>query len=719
MCGFIFFLFFQTMSDEQPAKRPRAGFGNDLVRLPSQYENLLPSPLRVGNNKGQTLIQHVLQTMGSSYTVGRNNRSNIVYSCQLVRGMYQTVAVQDIEFINVRFPPRNTPQAHAFSVVTEHRDVLSRVDASRTVAVTENGQWAEKKVKEALISRYAIDNSWYAVMCRTGNENLVRFNNVSLYAKCFHLLCILCDAEDSGNAVALPAAWAQYNNIDLTAAAAAAGVAEWNNAVTNNNIVCFGDDLTDSDILCLRVLAMACPSFMIATAAGAAVANHVSAQVWAATPVTVLYRMTAPPAAPAVAAPTTAAFWAFVMKFAAKRNEQDDLVMGFIRYCVICTGAPFAGRVRAADWCTSTMEFSMTGVPKPGQTNPLLLMLSPPNDPPQYVTDHEALCSQSAEQVQLLLVAAGVILGGQTSTIFQRLQMSGNFMLGLYGTGAIGQLGSALSVGRRELTCIPPQKCAAVYAHLCGSWANHRKWTVSTRAFRESRWGADLGTLPGVNPPAAGSFWAQIGANVVPAVVSAHVPAPVWETFPIDWGIPMYGSGVDGLQLCSLFAPVGVEVGALGDLAMVVGTNQANYNVPLVVLALNIMMQGAGEDYGGVNAVPPVTTIVYTRPTANGIVRSTPPAGAFQMGQWSQALQLWLPGGCLTYNYATNNVQGPFVAAAGLGEGWNAVRALNMESCRLRVGVSSNPSQFALYPALTGGDDADADRAALCDNEGL
>ena len=590
--------YFQIMSSEQPAKRPRVGFGSDLVRLPPQYDNLLPSPLRVGNNKGQTLIQHIIKTMGSSYTVTRNARSNIVFACQMVRGMYQTVAVQDVEFVNIRFPPRNTAQAHAFSVVSEHRDVLSRIDASRTVAVTENGQWSEKKVKESLISRYAIDNSWYAVMCRTGNENLVRFNNVSLYAKCMHLLTILCDAEDAGHVIALPAAWAQYNNIDLTVAAAAAGVAEWNNAVTNNNIVCFGDELSDSDVLCLRVLAMACPNFTIATAAGAAVANHVSAQVWAATPITVLYRMAAPPAAPAVAAPTPSAFWAFMMRFAARRNEEDDLVMGFIRYSVIGTGAPYVSRGRVADWCTTSLEFSMTGVPKPGQTNPLLLMLSPPNDPPQYSSDHEALCSQSAERVQLTLVAAGVILGGQTSTIFQRLQMSGDFLLGLYGTGAIGQLGSALSVGRRELTCIPPQKCTAVYAHLCGSWLNYRKWTVSTRAFRESRWCADLGTLPGANPPAAATFWAHVGANVVPAVISAHVPAPVWEIYPVDWGIPMYGSSVDGVQLCSLFNPIGIEVGALGDLSMVVGTSQANYNVPLVSMALNILIQGAGGNYG-------------------------------------------------------------------------------------------------------------------------
>ena len=85
----------------------------------------------------------------------------------------------------------------------------------------------------------------------------------------------------------------------------------------------------------------------------------------------------------------------------------------------------------------------------------------------------------------------------------------------------------------------------------------------------------------------------------------------------------------------------------------------------------------------------------------------------------SPALQLWLPGGCLTYNYATNNVEGPLVAQAGMGIGWNAVRAPNTESCRLRVGVSSNPTQFALYPALTGGAEAEEDRAALCDNDEL
>ena len=182
---------------------------------------------------------------------------------------------------------------------------------------------------------------------------------------------------------------------------------------------------------------------------------------------------------------------------------------------------------------------------------------------------------------------------------------------------------------------MPPQKCVALYAHICGSWLNYRKWAISTRAFRESRWCADLGTLPGANPPAAGTFWAFVGADVIPAVVAAHVPAPVWETYPLDWGIPMYGSSVDGLQLCSLFDPVGIEVGAPGDLSMVVGTSQANYSVPLISMALNIMLQGAAGGYGiaGVG-VPPVTTIIYTRPAANGVTRSPPPpAGAFVMGQ--------------------------------------------------------------------------------------
>ena len=210
------------------------------------------SQLRVGNNKSQTFFQHIVKTMGSSYTVARDANSNISYSCQLVRGLYQTVSVQDVEFVNVRFPIGGAVQSNAFSVISEHRDVLSKIDASRAVAVTENGSWSEKKVKEALINRYPIDNSWFAVMCRTGNENLVRFNNVTLYAKCFHLLGILCDAADAGENIALPAAWAQYNTIDLTVAAAAAGIAEWNNAVTLNHLICFGDELSDSDILCLH-----------------------------------------------------------------------------------------------------------------------------------------------------------------------------------------------------------------------------------------------------------------------------------------------------------------------------------------------------------------------------------------------------------------------------------------------------------------------------------
>ena len=523
------------MSEMQPAKRPRVGSGTDLVRLPSQYDNLLPSPLRVGNNKGQSLFQYIIRTIGSSYNIARDTRSNIVYSCQLVRGLYQNIGVQNVDFTNVRFPARNVQQAHAFSVISEHRDILAQIDASRTVSVTDNGMWSEKKVKEALVSRYAIDNTWYPIICRTGNENLVRFNNVGLYAKCFHLIAILCDAADAGHNIAVPAAWAQYQTIDLTAAAAAAGIAEWNNAVTNNHIVCFGDELSESDILCLRVLAMACLNFTIATGAGAAVVNHTTAQIRAATPITVLYRMAAPPA---VAAPTATVFRAFIMRLAARRNRQDDLVMGLIRYSVIGTGASYVNRGRIADWCTSTLEFSMTGISKPGQTNPLLLMLSappPPTMPPRTTTITRPC---AAESVQMVLVTAGVMLGGLASTVLQKLQMRGNFMLGLYGTGAIGVLGSAMSVGRRELSCLPPQKCVALHAHICGSWVNYRKWTVSTRAFRESRWCADLATLPGANPPAAGTFWAFIGANVVPAVVGAHVPAPLWETYPLEWDYP-------------------------------------------------------------------------------------------------------------------------------------------------------------------------------------
>ena len=177
--------------------------------------------------------------------MARDAHSNTVYNCQLIRGLYQDVTVQDVTFENRRFPRRDSAQAAGFSVSSEHRDILTKLDASRIVSVTEKGAWAEEKVRKALISKFAIDNSWFPVMCRTGSKNLVRYNNVGLYAKGFHLLSILEDADDSGN-VALPGAWAQYNTIDITVAVAAPALAAWNDAIISSlQLFAFTDSLSN------------------------------------------------------------------------------------------------------------------------------------------------------------------------------------------------------------------------------------------------------------------------------------------------------------------------------------------------------------------------------------------------------------------------------------------------------------------------------------------
>ena len=92
--------------------------------------------------------------MGSAFEVDRNVAGNIVYECQLVRGLYQHVTVGNLEFANDRFPGAGIPQSQDFSVAYEPRDILRRIDASKVVAITDGGTWAEKKVREELGSKY-------------------------------------------------------------------------------------------------------------------------------------------------------------------------------------------------------------------------------------------------------------------------------------------------------------------------------------------------------------------------------------------------------------------------------------------------------------------------------------------------------------------------------------------------------------------------------------
>ena len=147
-----------------PAERPEADSSITSIKLTPQYDNLLPAPLSIGNNKGQDVVQYIKKTIGSAYEVDRNAANIISNSCQIVRGLYQNVTVGNLEFVNVKLPRAGVAQAQPFSIVYEPRDVLKKKDVSKVVFVTDGGAWSEKKVRESLTSKYTIDNSWYPVM---------------------------------------------------------------------------------------------------------------------------------------------------------------------------------------------------------------------------------------------------------------------------------------------------------------------------------------------------------------------------------------------------------------------------------------------------------------------------------------------------------------------------------------------------------------------------
>ena len=139
---------------------------------------------------------------------------------------------------------------------------------------------------------------------------------------------------------------------------------------------------------------------------------------------------------PAVAAAAPVAFWAFIL-----------------------VPQSVARRRANVDWCTVTMEFGCTSVPRPGQTNPLVWILSPPNEPVLYEDEYEALAASTPVDVQRVQAVGGVLLGTLPSSVSIKLQFHGSFLFGMYDTGAVAALGSATSVGRRKLTLIPTQKC--------------------------------------------------------------------------------------------------------------------------------------------------------------------------------------------------------------------------------------------------------------------